>query len=366
MDEAVNLGETSALTCVHESCWQCLVHDPLDGSNCCLACGAHLLLHCSQHWSASRAVAAAEALVSALRDLPGSLPDPLRTAAAPPIWSLLATALHSFMGHTSDAEALHAAAQGMCRAVTLLSLSEIPDAQDMFKVVVEDVVGSQQLKLLGSVTLLANFGRQKPLKGEGESLLGRGLFRALGIELRVHQLRMNKEDSMLRQIWECIQQGWPSHFTEQQQYLQPYFTRRHELAFCLASSGSPEKTEARLTVLATMAALNGAAVGKVIALKTGEVEAVFLRLLASSSSPECTLQQLVCLLSRLCEEGISLQNALLLQVLYQSAEFLHSSRSPELHEEILRKKLPMLQLIAAILLKNTFDELLTDSVMQGV
>ncbi|XP_037268913.2 uncharacterized protein LOC119160784 isoform X4 [Rhipicephalus microplus] len=247
MDEAVNLGETSALTCVHESCWQCLVHDPLDGSNCCLACGAHLLLHCSQHWSASRAVAAAEALVSALRDLPGSLPDPLRTAAAPPIWSLLATALHSFMGHTSDAEALHAAAQGMCRAVTLLSLSEIPDAQDMFKVVVEDVVGS----------------------------------------------------------------------------------------FCLASSGSPEKTEARLTVLATMAALNGAAVGKVIALKTGEVEAVFLRLLASSSSPECTLQQLVCLLSRLCEEGISLQNALLLQVLYQSAEFLHSSRSPELHEEIL-------------------------------
>ncbi|XP_075737014.1 uncharacterized protein LOC119160784 isoform X6 [Rhipicephalus microplus] len=249
MDEAVNLGETSALTCVHESCWQCLVHDPLDGSNCCLACGAHLLLHCSQHWSASRAVAAAEALVSALRDLPGSLPDPLRTAAAPPIWSLLATALHSFMGHTSDAEALHAAAQGMCRAVTLLSLSEIPDAQDMFKVVVEDVVGS----------------------------------------------------------------------------------------FCLASSGSPEKTEARLTVLATMAALNGAAVGKVIALKTGEVEAVFLRLLASSSSPECTLQQLVCLLSRLCEEGISLQNALLLQVLYQSAEFLHSSRSPELHEEILQK-----------------------------
>ncbi|KAL1469541.1 hypothetical protein MTO96_024954 [Rhipicephalus appendiculatus] len=152
------------------------------------------------------------------------------------------------MGHTSDAEALHAAAQGMCHAVTLLSLSEVPDAPDLVKVVVEDVVDS----------------------------------------------------------------------------------------FCLASSSSSEKTEAKLTVLATMAAVNASAVGKAIALRTGEVEAVLVRLLASSSSPECTLQQLVCLLSRLCEEGISLRNALLPQVLYQSAVSLHSSRSPQLQEELLQ------------------------------
>ncbi|KAL1469542.1 hypothetical protein MTO96_024955 [Rhipicephalus appendiculatus] len=76
MGEAIKLGETLGLTCVHESCWQCLVRDPLDGSNCCLACGAHLLLNCSQRWSAPRAAAAAQALVSALRDLPQPLPGP--------------------------------------------------------------------------------------------------------------------------------------------------------------------------------------------------------------------------------------------------------------------------------------------------
>ncbi|XP_037503691.1 uncharacterized protein LOC119378729 [Rhipicephalus sanguineus] len=119
------------------------------------------------------------------------------------------------------------------------------------------------------------------------------------------------------------------------------------MQFCLESSSSPEKTEAKLTVLATVAGVNASAVGKAIALRTGEVEAVLMRLLASSSSPECTLQQLVRLLSRLREEGISLRNALLPQVLYRSAASLHSSRSPQLQEELLQDLCHLLPLALA-------------------
>ncbi|XP_075534587.1 uncharacterized protein LOC142568594 [Dermacentor variabilis] len=248
MDDASKLSEGPGLTCVHEPCWRGLVRDPLDGSDFCLACGAHLVLYCSQHWSAPRAAAAVRALASALHDLPQPLPGPLRTAAAPPIWSLVAAALHSFIGRTPDTEAMYAAAHGMCRAVTLLSLSGMPDAPDLFKMTVEDVVDS----------------------------------------------------------------------------------------VCLASSSCPEKTEAQLTVLAVMAGVDSAAVGKAIALRTGEVEAALVRHLASSSSSECTLQHLARLLSRLCEDGISLRKALLPHVLHRSAVVLHFSRSPQLQEELLQ------------------------------
>ncbi|XP_070384386.1 uncharacterized protein [Dermacentor albipictus] len=281
-DDASKLSEGPGLTCVHEPCWRGLVRDPLDGSDFCLACGAHLVLYCSQHWSAPRAAAAVRALASALHDLPHPLPGPLRTAAAPPIWSLVAAALHwifksnssqgaistsphhysgqliwgpsfifwpqAFIGRTPDTEAMYAAAHGMCRAVTLLSLSGMPDAPDLFKMTVEDVVDS----------------------------------------------------------------------------------------VCLASSSCPEKTEAQLTVLAVMAGVDSAAVGKAIALRTGEVEAALVRHLASSSSSECTLQHLARLLSRLCEDGISLRKALLPHVLHRSAVVLHLSRSPQLQEELLQ------------------------------
>ncbi|XP_049518280.1 uncharacterized protein LOC119443978 [Dermacentor silvarum] len=254
MDDPSKLGEEPGLTCVHEPCWQSLVRDPLDGSHFCLACGAHLVLYCSQHWSAPRAAAAGQALASALYDLPQPLPGPLRTAAAPPIWSLVAAALHSFMGRTPDTGAMYAAAHGMGQAVTLLSLSGMPDAPDLVKMAVQDVVNS----------------------------------------------------------------------------------------VCLASSSCPENTEAQLTVLAMIAGVDAAAVGKAIALRTGEVEAALVRLLASSSSSQRTLQQVARLLSRLSEDGNSLRTALLPQVLHQFSTALHVSHDPQCLEELLQDLCPLL------------------------
>ncbi|XP_077534220.1 uncharacterized protein LOC144146138 [Haemaphysalis longicornis] len=135
------MGDTAPVaTCAHDPCWRGLVRDPLDGSACCLACCAHVLRHWSHRWSAPRAAAAARALASALRDLPRPLPGPLRTAAAPPVWALTASALHAFMNRTPDPEARNAAGQGVCEAVTLLCLSNSRDASDLVRSAIEDVV----------------------------------------------------------------------------------------------------------------------------------------------------------------------------------------------------------------------------------
>ncbi|KAL3203208.1 hypothetical protein MRX96_042001 [Rhipicephalus microplus] len=56
-------------------------------------------------------------------------------------------------------------------------------------------------------------------------------------------ITFTQEDSTLRQIREWIEQGWPSRLAgQQQQHLQPYLTRRHELVQgqCLQRPRLPE------------------------------------------------------------------------------------------------------------------------------
>ncbi|XP_077516842.1 uncharacterized protein LOC144127799 [Amblyomma americanum] len=158
------MGEAPARSsgaCGHELCWLGLVCDPVDGTTCCLVCCVHLLLHWSHLWSVPRAAAAAQALAAALRDLPRPPPGPLRTAAALPVWSLAAAALHSFMAQTPDPEARKAACDGVCCALTFLSLSGSPEAPRLVRSAVEEVVdgvclsGGPSVKTEAQLSLLA-------------------------------------------------------------------------------------------------------------------------------------------------------------------------------------------------------------------
>ncbi|KAK8771917.1 hypothetical protein V5799_024839 [Amblyomma americanum] len=164
ISEGLVQGEAPARSsgaCGHELCWLGLVCDPVDGTTCCLVCCVHLLLHWSHLWSVPRAAAAAQALAAALRDLPRPPPGPLRTAAALPVWSLAAAALHSFMAQTPDPEARKAACDGVCCALTFLSLSGSPEAPRLVRSAVEEVVdgvclsGGPSVKTEAQLSLLA-------------------------------------------------------------------------------------------------------------------------------------------------------------------------------------------------------------------
>ncbi|XP_049524984.1 uncharacterized protein K02A2.6-like [Dermacentor silvarum] len=108
----------------------------------------------------------------------------------------------------------------------------------------------QQLKVLGSVTVQVNYrGRQEQLrlvvvKRAGVNLLGRDWFKALGIELKVNQLRMDKVSqspsltSVLKKHSKVFQPGLgksqgPPVRVEVQPHAQPRFYKPRPVPFAL-------------------------------------------------------------------------------------------------------------------------------------
>ncbi|XP_049520471.1 uncharacterized protein K02A2.6-like [Dermacentor silvarum] len=121
-----------------------------------------------------------------------------------------------------------------------------------FRTTLEDMLHDrlQQLKVLGSVTVQVNYrGRQEQLrlvvvKGAGVNLLGRDWFKALGIELKVNQLRMDKVSqspsltSVLKKHSKVFQPGLgksqgPPVRVEVQPHAQPRFYKPWPVPFAL-------------------------------------------------------------------------------------------------------------------------------------